>query len=286
MSEITLQNLYFEIRNTLRDADITDNPDIEARAFIRHNINIADIDLIIRSDQPVDGNKVDDVRDGLRRRLQGEPISRIFGEREFWGLPFKVTPDVLDPRPDTETIIEVAIRRFVGDPPATVLDLGTGSGCLIISLLSEWPLARGIGVDICEKALAVAQENARNNGIEERLKLGKSNWGEIIKGRYDLIVSNPPYISNQEIPNLSVSVKNYDPILALDGGDDGLDCYRHLITETKRLLKPGGICLFEVGHSQAEDVSRLVEDSGLSVKDVHADMAGIPRVVEISFGEK
>ncbi|MCB9988953.1 MAG: peptide chain release factor N(5)-glutamine methyltransferase [Rhodospirillales bacterium] len=285
MSQGTIRELYLELRDKLRQSGIY-TADVEAREFIKHAVEVADIDIIVRSDTPIGQAKRNEIDSWLARRLKGEPISRIFGEREFWGLPFKVTPDVLDPRPDTETIIEAALKRFLGDPPETILDMGTGTGCIIISLLTEWPKARGVAVDVCDKALAVANENAKRNGTDKRLKLGKSNWGESIKGKFDLIVSNPPYITNQEWENLDVSVKNFDPILALKGGEDGLDCYRTIVTETKKLLKPDGAAFFEVGFSQADDVVRLVEDSGLCCKGVHADIAGIPRVVEISFGEK
>ena len=285
MSETNLKELYYETRNALREHGIH-NADIEAREFIKYVIDIADIDIIIRSDQPVYSEKVKQLREGLQRRLQGEPVSRIFGEREFWSLPFKVTPDVLDPRPDTETIVDAAIRHFIGNPPEQVLDLGTGSGCLIVSLMTEWPLSHGHAVDISGKALLVASENARTHGVDDRITFVTSDWGESVNGYFDLIVSNPPYISNREIANLPPEVKNYDPILALEGGEDGLDCYRKIILAVKKLLKLNGICLLEVGYDQAEKVSRLVEDSGLFVRGVHPDMAGIPRVVEISFGEK
>ncbi len=282
---VTLKDLYFETRKTLQDGGV-DNVDNIARDFIKHNIDVADIDIIISSEREILSSTVKDVQEGLKRRLDGEPVSRIFGENEFWGIPFKVTPDVLDPRVDTEIIVDAAIKKFIGDPPEAVLDLGTGSGCLIISLLTEWPKAQGVGVDVCKKALAVAGENARINKIEKRLKLVQSNWGDSVKGKFDVIVSNPPYIANHEMPNLPKEVKNYDPILALSGGEDGLNCYRLIIKEIKNLLKRDGVCFFEVGFSQADDVTRLVEDSGLSVDAIHPDTAGIPRVVEISFGEK
>lgn len=285
VADNTLRTLYLQTRETLRDAGI-DNADFEARYFMKQVCGIDDIDLLLRDDRTVAGPEIEKLEQGLSRRLQGEPVSKICGEREFWGLLFRVTPDVLDPRPDTETLVEAALKRFKASPPATILDLGTGTGCIIVALLSEWPHAKGMGVDISSKALSVAGENARINSVSDRLTLVESNWGAKIKERYDLIVSNPPYISIQELPNLPAAVKNFDPILALDGGNDGLDCYRKIISELKSLMKKDGACFLEVGYSQAEDVARLVEDSGLSVEGVHADMTGIPRVVEISFGEK
>ena len=285
MSSTTLKDLYYAIRKALKEGGV-DNPDMVARDFIKRAVDVADIDIIISSEREIYSGKAQEVNDCLKRHLDGEPVSRIFGAREFWGIPLKITPDVLDPRQDTETIIDAAIRRFIGDPPGTVLDLGTGSGCIIIALLTEWPKARGVAVDVCEKALAVAAGNAKALDMDGRIKFVQSSWGESVKGKYDVIVSNPPYITNQEMTNLPPEVKNYDPILALCGGDDGLDCYRVIVTEIKKLLKKGGAAFLEVGFSQADGVARLVEDSGLFVKAVYPDMAGIPRVVEISFGEK
>lgn len=281
----TLRNVYLKTRDQLRSSGV-DNPDFVARDLIKRAVDVADIDIILVSEQEVYAGKVQEINECLKRHISGEPVSRIFGEREFWGLPFRVTPDVLDPRPDTETIVDVALKQFIGRPPERILDLGTGTGCLIVSLLTEWPLADGVATDVSEKALAVAKENAKKHNVDKRLKLLESDWFESVKGKFDVIVSNPPYISNQEIPNLPVAVKEYDPILALDGGNDGLDCYRKIISGLKTHLKDDGICFLEIGYSQAEDVTRLVEDSGLFVKEVHPDMAGIPRVVEISFGEK
>lgn len=281
----TLKDLYIDTRDTLKQSGV-DNPDIVARDFIKRTVDVADIDIILSSEQEIYEGKIEEINQSLKRHISGEPVSRIYGEREFWGIPFKITSDVLDPRQDTETIVEAAIKKFIGRPPELVLDLGTGSGCLIVSLLTEWPKANGVAVDVCKKALRVAKENAQSAGVEKRLKLIHSNWSESVKGTFDVIVSNPPYISNHEIANLSLEVKNYDPILALDGGDDGLDCYKKIFTEIKSLLKPDGTAFFEIGISQADDVTRLVEDSGLLVNMVHPDIAGIPRVVEISFGEK
>ena len=157
MSSTTLKDLYYAIRKALKEGGV-DNPDMVARDFIKRAVDVADIDIIISSEREIYSGKAQEVNDCLKRHLDGEPVSRIFGEREFWGIPLKITPDVLDPRQDTETIIDAAIRRFIGDPPGTVLDLGTGSGCIIIALLTEWPKARGVAVDVCEKALAVAAD--------------------------------------------------------------------------------------------------------------------------------
>lgn len=285
MTVKTLRDLYVLTRDGLRTGGI-ENADRVARDFLKRTMDISDIDILTNPDREIYSGIIGEMNEYLKRHISGEPVSRIFSEREFWGIPFRITPDVLDPRPDTETIVEVALRRFSVDSPVDILDLGTGSGCIITALMTEWPHARGVASDISEKALAVAGENAHRAGVGDRIAFVQSNWGNTIEAVFDLIVSNPPYISNHELPNLPPEVRNFDPILALSGGDDGLDCYRDIITETKRLLKAGGIGLLEVGFTQAEDVARLVEDSGLSVLGVHPDIAGIPRVVEISIGEK
>ncbi len=281
----TLKELYIMTRDGLRAVGI-DNADLVARDLLKRTLDVSDIDIVSNAEREIYSGKVNELKESLKRRIGGEPVSRIFGEREFWGIPFKITQDVLDPRPDTETIVDAALRRFAGDSPATILDLGTGSGCIVIALLKEWQRSYGVASDISEKVLAVARENAERAEIGKRLEFIRADWGDIINEQFDLIVSNPPYISNPEIPNLPPEVKNYDPILALDGGNDGLDCYRIIVREIKRLLKPGGCALLEIGFSQGEQVTRLVEDSGLSVMALHPDIAGIPRVVEISFGEK
>ncbi len=281
----TLKDVYFESRTVLEQAGIR-NADQEARLFIKHYINVADINIIISSDRPVDIRTFERVRQALERRVKGEPPGRIFGETVFWGLPMTITPDVLEPRQDTETLIDVALKNHVGAPPAMILDLGTGSGCIIIALLHEWRQAQGVATDISENALAVAKRNAGLNGVEARLKFVESDWTKNVSQTFDLVVANPPYIANHEIPNLPENVRNFDPHLALQAGNDGLDCYRLIIPRLKKLLVPGGKALLEIGISQGESVARLVEDSGLFVQGVHPDMAGIPRVVEISFGEK
>lgn len=280
-----MKNLYKEIRQRFEEAGI-DSPDLDARLILKSVLKVSDADFISCSDiivTPADREKIDSM---VRRRLEGEPVSRILGIREFWGLPFKVTQDVLDPRPDTETIIEVTVRKFKDNPPRNILDLGTGSGCILIALLHEFPEAKGVGTDISQDALEVAGENAKTNNVLNRADFIWSNWGESVEESFDLIVSNPPYIQNQEITNLSKEVKNFDPILALDGGEDGLQAYKSIFTEIKILLNPDGAGLFEIGYDQQKDVVRLTEESGLLVKGIYADLAGNQRVVEISRGDK
>lgn len=289
---VTVPQLYRQLRDHLRKAGI-EGADSSARMMIRHVLGVSDADFITGAPVAITPAVQTQLDNFMSRRLAGEPVSRILGEREFWGLNFKVTPDVLDPRPDTETIIEAALRRFPDQGRALrLLDLGTGSGCLIVALLCEYPQAQGVAVDISPAALAVAQENAVTHNVMDRLSLYEGDWfaplpaGAGYDLPYDLIVSNPPYIANPVIGSLAPEVKNHDPILALSGGDDGLDAYKIIISQLKNHLAPGGTALLEIGYDQHEKLLRLVGDSMLSVNESYRDLAGNPRVVEISTGEK
>ena len=207
-------------------------------------------------------------------------MAQILGEREFWGRAFRVTPDVLDPRPETETLVEAAL----GGPPAgRLLDLGTGSGCLLVTLLAEWPEATGVGVDVSPAALAVARENAERHGVEERATFHRGDWCAGLEGRFDLIVSNPPYIADDELAQLAPEVREHEPRLALAGGPDGLDAYRRLAPELPRLLSPGGRVLLEVGAGQAAAVVTILDEAGLAVGGIRCDLGGHGRVVEASL---
>ncbi len=283
-----LQNFYQRTRETLKAAGI-DSADLEVRLFIKDVLGITDTDILAGPERPVSEKESQKIELMVQRRLKGEPVFRILGEREFWGLPFKVTPDTLDPRPDTETLVEAALKRFKTMPPKMILDLGTGTGCILISLLHEWPESQGFAVDISEKALLVAQENAERHGVADRIRFiqgdWQGDWSAALNDSFDLIVSNPPYIPSGDIPNLESEVKNHDPIQALDGGKDGFQAYEKIISQLSSLLKRGGAVFLEVGFNQGENVARLAADSCLSVEGVHPDLAGIPRVVEISLGE-
>jgi release factor glutamine methyltransferase len=213
------------------------------------------------------------------RRIAREPISHILGSKGFWTLQFAVTPDVLTPRPETELLVETALEFIPPEKPALVLDLGVGSGAILLSVLSERPDAVGVGVDVSEAALAVARANAEAVGVAERVEWRVSNWGEGLEGGFDVIVSNPPYIASAEIARLAPEVSRHEPHLALDGGADGLDAYRALLPRIRALLNPGGRFALEVGRGQAPAVWALADQAGLAPLDKRADLAGIDRVV-------
>jgi release factor glutamine methyltransferase len=214
----------------------------------------------------------------LERRLAREPMSHILGRRGFWTLEFQVTADTLDPRPDTETLIE-AVLDAVEDRgrPRTLLDLGTGTGCILLTLLSEMGHSTGLGIDASLAALAVAGRNAETLGLAARAEFRQGNWGDGLNGGFDIIVSNPPYIPDGDIDGLEPEVARYEPRSALAGGPDGLDCYRELIPHMARLLAPGGVAALEVGAGQAQDVVALLAIAGLPGASVLRDLGGVER---------
>lgn len=214
----------------------------------------------------------------VRRRARREPIAQLFGEREFWSLKFKVTADVLTPRPDSETVVEAALAGVPDrGAPLGLLDLGTGTGCLLLALLSELEGARGLGVDISPAAVEVARANAAALGFADRATFRTGDWGRGIRGPFDLIVANPPYIPSSAVKSLEPEVARFEPRRALSGGVDGLDCYRRLVPDVARLLKPGATAVVEVGAGQAARVSAILAGHGLHPVAIQADLSGIER---------
>ncbi len=282
---LPLKVIYLEISNILKEAGI-DTFDLDARIIIEKH-TIYDWSYIIACPNSlVTKGEYDYIIADIKQRVAGKPLSRIYGSREFWGLEFQISKDTLDPRPDTELIIERALTHFPKDNNLRILDLGTGSGCILIALLHEYSNATGVGVDLSAGAIEIAKTNAENNNCEGRSEFTCSSWFDSIIGKFDLIVSNPPYISNEIIPTLAKEVRNHDPILALDGGDDGLNPYKIIFPSLKNYLKSTGIALFEIGYDQEKTVTRLAEESGFTGIEVHRDLAGNPRVVDMSYGDK
>lgn len=224
------------------------------------------------------------IEQAVERRCTGEPLGRILGYRDFWKDRFLISRETLEPRPDTETLIESVLRACGEKMPRTILDLGTGSGCILLSLLREFPQAQGVGVDISADACATSRRNARNLGLADRCAILEGSWLDPLEegARFDVIVSNPPYIPQAEIRNLQDEVRNFDPLRALDGGKDGLDPYKILLPKLKKHLEPGGHIFFEYGIGQTDDLARLVTDHGFEVSRVVRDLGGVERVMEIT----
>lgn len=270
------------VASALRDGTARlQGPDaaLEARLLLAHAMDVPRDRLILLMSDEVSLYAWNTYCLCIENRLAQMPISRIIGRRALWGRDFVVTPDVLDPRPDTETLIEQALS---GPIPRRVLDMGTGSGCIIVTLLAEWPETNGIATDISDAALAIAEKNALNHGVMGRLTLINSNWFEAISDRFDLIVSNPPYIATAEMAELSPEVINHDPHIALTPGGDGLDAYRTICAHAPQHLAPNGSLLLEIGWTQAEDVTEIAKNAGFSKVKVLQDIEGRDRVIAAS----
>lgn len=286
----TQEELYATIRQRLEAVD-PDAGALEARFILKDVMSLSDAELITQSGEAVPTGHQAQILNIVSKREAGEPLSRIMGQTEFWGLPFTVTPDVLDPRADTEILIEAALKWVAEhgreNDPLRILDLGTGSGCIPIALLSELPNATAIAVDYSYDAALIASRNAEQNKVCDRFMVIQSDWLTALQPQsFDLIVSNPPYIPSSDIANLSVEVKNHDPILALSGGIDGMDCYKKIIFSLESHLKDDAHAFLEIGFDQLSDLMRLVDDSTLRLCDSVADYGGIPRVVDICRGDK
>ncbi|MGQ0526757.1 MAG: peptide chain release factor N(5)-glutamine methyltransferase [Alphaproteobacteria bacterium] len=258
--------------------------DLEARFMLESRGGFSWADIIAHPDKPVPAPVLEILKRDLERRLSGMTLSRIYGERQFYGLDFLITPSTLDPRADTETLVDAVLEAYGDQPPANFIDLGTGSGCIAITLLHAWKTTRALAVDVSREALITARRNALRHNVDERLDFICGNWAEAINSSFDLVVSNPPYIAESVILKLAPEVRNHDPILALSGGEDGLMAYKKIFSGLNDLLKPGGKGFFEIGFDQAESVMRLSGESKLSPGRIHRDLAGNPRVAEISMG--
>jgi release factor glutamine methyltransferase len=285
ISGLTLSKAFAETAGLLREASI-DTPELDARLLLCHAAGLAHEATITRARDALWPDAAARLEASIARRLKREPVSRIVGLREFYGRAFLVDRHTLDPRPDTETLIEAALdlveRHGLRNQPLKLLDLGTGTGCILITLLAELPEAHGLGTDISGAALELAAANARRLGVADRAGFVSSDWLDGTEGRFDLVLSNPPYIPSAQIAGLSPEVAEHDPRLALDGGPDGLDAYRRIAARAGQVLAPNGRILVEIGSEQAEAVVEIFNKAGLSLDGTRAvkhDLAGRPRVV-------
>jgi release factor glutamine methyltransferase len=269
------------IARRFREAGL-DTPDLDARLLVGHVLGLDHAGLMRESERPLGPRTLAGIDALAARRLAGEPVARIVGLKEFWGLPFAVSPAVLVPRPETETVVETALARLdaadARERPLQIVDLGTGSGAILLALLHELPQAFGVGTDCSVAAIETARENARRLGVAPRAAFVVCDFGAALGG-FDLVVANPPYIATAEIPTLAREVRDFDPMAALDGGADGLAAYRTIAADARRLLAPGGFLVLEVGAGQSDAVSALAGAAGLTAVAAIPDLAGIPRVV-------
>jgi release factor glutamine methyltransferase len=262
--------------------------DLDARILVGSVLGLDLTGLIAAAARILNRDEAERLEGFARRRVAGESAARIIGLKEFWGLPLRLSPATLVPRPDTETVVEAALEILRGesshDSPLRIADLGTGSGAILFALLSELPDAFGVGTDISVPALRTARDNARQLGFMARAAFVACDYAAALSGPFDLIVSNPPYIRSAHIASLDAEVRDHDPHRALDGGFDGLDAYRLIAPQARRLLAPGGVLVMEVGHGQSGDVQELLAAAGaIPAGPPKSDLAGICRAVTGRF---
>lgn len=263
------------------------SPELDTRILIGHALGLDHSALAALADRQISDRCATQIEGFAARRLSGEPVARIIGQKEFWSLPLAVTPAVLVPRPETETVVELALTLLDRDGPRTralrIADIGTGSGAILLALLSELPNAQGTGSDIDEDALAVARANASKLSLADRATFLASDYAAALEGPFDLIVSNPPYVASGDIAMLAREVREHDPRHALDGGADGLGAYRSIASDAPRLMKLGGCVVVEIGAGQARAVTEVFSAVGLAIAATRHDLSGISRAVAFSI---
>jgi len=255
-----------------------DDPRREARLIVATVLGWDTARVLAYPESPLGEEALARLASLLARRGAREPMARILGHREFWSLRFELSPATLDPRPDSEALIEAVLAELPDrTQPHRVLDLGTGSGCLLLALLSERPHAWGLGIDRAAEAVVTARRNAAALGLGARARFAVGDWAAAIAGDWHAILVNPPYIASADIPGLMPEVARHEPRLALDGGSDGLDGYRALLPQVAGLLAPQGVAVIELGQGQAEEVARLASGAGLAIRGIRHDLAGMER---------
>lgn len=277
MERYTIGSLLLKGKQSLADNAIPQYG-LDAELLLAHVLQVGREQLIGYPERSVSHEDSHCYQAYIARRNQREPVSKIVGKKEFWDSEFNVTRDTLDPRPDSETLIEATFEYYHEySDPQTILDLGTGTGCLLLTLLKLFPDATGVGIDISEKALEVAKKNSRNLMLANRVQFLLQCMGAKHDKCYDLVISNPPYIKHNDLMECDVEVKGYDPYIALVGGEDGLEYYRVIASKLWNLLTNHGLAILEVGYGQAEDVQSLCESHKLHVFDTKKDLAGVVR---------
>jgi release factor glutamine methyltransferase len=270
-----------ELARDFREHGI-DTPELDARLLVGHALGLDHAALAAQSGRALTQAETDVVAALGRRRRTHEPVARIIGEKEFWGLTLRLGAETLVPRPETETVVEAALEALGREGrPLRIADLGTGTGALLLALLSELPAAHGVGTDTSLPALRCAQSNAAALGRTARAAFVASDYGTALAGSFDLVVSNPPYVRHGDIATLAPEVRRFDPPRALDGGADGLDGYRAIAADARRMISPSGILVVELGAGQRVPVTTLFEAAGLVVVTARTDLSGTPRALVV-----
>jgi release factor glutamine methyltransferase len=285
MSTLDVRDAALWAETKFRSAGI-ETARLDAELLLAHLLGVERISIILLPHRALTADEDQRFRLMVARRANREPFAYVVGEKEFWSLPFKVTPATLIPRPDSETLIDVAVRNLTFNHPKRILDFGTGSGCLLLAALSEFPAATGVGVDLSADALVVAKQNGVALLPDDRAAWILSDWDAALADdqRFDLILANPPYVGENERDALQPDVRDHEPASALFAGPDGLDAYPPLLAAVARRLAPGGLALVEIGRTQAEAVSQMAETAGFSAK-IHPDMTGWPRVIGLKTAQ-
>ena len=275
-----LSLLHNQIVKRFNSRDIQSS-NLDAKIILKEALNIQDQELMLDSDILLKSREKKSLCEMVSRREKGEPISRILGSREFFSLDFKINNFVLDPRPETEHLVEESIKKIKENNYNNILELGVGSGCVIISILKSCKLIYGMGIDISLEAIKTARENASINNVND-LDLIVSNWGASIDKKFDLIISNPPYLRSDQIDNLPKEVKSFDPIISLDGGSDGLTVYRNIAKNIKRILSDNGTIIIEIAFDQAKDIEKIFINNNFLLQNKVKDYNGLDRIMVFS----
>ena len=261
-------------------------PRLDVRLLLEHVLEAAGGTVLGQRERPLSTDEETRLAALVKRREAREPLARILGTREFWSLPFAINAHTLVPRPDSETLVEAALAHVGGrEGPLSVLDLGTGSGCLLLAVLCEMTKAHGVGVDIDADALAGARDNACALGLQERARFVQGDWATAMDERFDLVLANPPYVATNDMDGLEPEVAAFEPRRALDGGPRGLDCYQALAPQLAALLAPGGAAVIEVGARQAAAVGTILLGHSLGAAEVRHDLAGVERCLIVTAGK-
>ncbi|WP_375658931.1 peptide chain release factor N(5)-glutamine methyltransferase [Bartonella sp. MR30HLJHH] len=282
MSEYSFKNVIQRMQEKLRTKGIAE-ADLDAKILVEWITGINAAERISKPDMHLSSEHIIQIEQALQRRIAGEPVYRIIGAREFYGISFALSQETLEPRPDTETLIDLVLpflqKQVENSRRTRFLDMGTGSGAIAITLLKQIPQSYAVAVDISEDALKTAKKNAKNAEVAHRFTPLLSDWFDAVANRFDFIVSNPPYIPAQDIKKLAKEVRLHDPLRALIGGEDGLDFYRKLAHEAANYLKENGYVAVEIGYSQENEVCNLFEKNGFQCLEVRKDLSGIPRAL-------